>query len=78
MGIIEKKALKKIRGKRSACMKKENRKGNKLQLLRTRKLSHWTPFIVEESLWDLHVKTIEKSAVLWMNESVVGKQDGFP
>lgn len=47
MGIIEKKALKKIRGKRNACMKKENRKGNKLQLLGTRKLSHWTPFIVE-------------------------------
>lgn len=28
MGIIEKKALKKIRGKRSACMKKENRETN--------------------------------------------------
>lgn len=90
MGIIEKKALKKNRGKRSACMKRENRKGNKVQLLRTWRLSQLTSSSVFPQIWRdtfyiwrvsvrLACQNIqEKNADLWMNESTVGKPNGFP
>lgn len=51
MGIIEKKALEKIRGKRSACMKRECRKGNKMQLQGTWKSSYFNSGSVFPQIW---------------------------
>lgn len=62
MGIIEKKALKKRLEGREAHVWKESRKGNKVQLLGTWKLSHLDSGSVFHQIWGevgaLHLKGV--------------------